>query len=115
MVSPSASNAKIVGEDDHGLAQREQREDRRVDEDELDVRKVEEPRLDQGCHEHEQGEHGDDAELPQPEDEIDEPPGACRVGGRRGRRAGLDCRGHAAASSRCPVAAATIDSSVASA
>ena len=104
----------VAREDDHRLAEREQREDRRVDEDELDVREVEEARLDARGHEHEQDEHGDDAELPQR--------------GRRARRAGAD-RGEprrrpggvgAVAVMRrrlrgWPVAAATIDSSDASA
>ena len=75
----------------------------------LDVREVDEPRLDQRRHEHEEREHRDDPELAHAEDEVDEPPRVRRLGDRCGRR------GHAASSARCPVAAATIDSSEASA
>src|SRR5207248_1317758 len=85
-----------------------------VDEDELDVREIEEARLDRRGHDHEQREDGDDPELADAEDEIDEP---ARVGrGALSRRAGAHLRSrHHAAASICPVAAATIVSSDASA
>src|SRR5471032_54490 len=104
----------VAGEHDHRLTQSEQGEDRRVDEDELDVRQVEEPRLDRRRDEHEQREHRDDPELPDAEDEIDESARVGRFGKRRAPRAWVERRRHAAAWSLCPVAAATIDSSDAS-
>src|SRR5437867_8452514 len=89
----------------------EQREDGRVDEDELNVREVEEARLDARRHEHEEREHRHDPELADTEDEVDEPAGV--AGDADSRRPGprLGRHRHAAATSSCPVAAATIVSS----
>ena len=62
----------VPGEHDHRLADREQREHGRVEQDELELRQAEEARLDRRRHDHEQQEDGDDPELPDPEDQVDE-------------------------------------------
>src|SRR5207253_6101073 len=91
---------------DHRLAEREQGEDRRVDQDEADVVEREEARLEGRRHEHEDPERGEDAELAQPVDPLNEPasPEA------RGSGDSLRAHRHAAAASSWPVAAATIRS-----
>ncbi len=86
------ANGQVVvsADDDHRLAQCEQREHGGVDQDELDVRDVEEPGLDQRRHGDEQDQDDDDARFPDPEGALGEPAraGTRGAGGCRSARPG---------------------------
>ena len=70
----------VPGDDDHRLAEREEREDRPVAEDDVDLRAAEEPRLHRGRDDDQQDESGDDPVGAQAEDEIGQPRApSCRV------------------------------------
>src|SRR6266511_3343359 len=105
----------VPRDDHHRLAEREQREDRGVLEDEVDLGPREVAGLDTRRHDDEDRERGDDAERAEAEDEVDEPARARAAGGRQLARDRVDRGRHAALSASWPVAAATIFSSVASA
>src|SRR4051794_7765419 len=102
----------VAGDDDDGLADREQRDDRDVEQDVADVLGVEEARVDRRRAEDHDREDADEAHLAGADQRVDELAAAAALGGHRGRR-GLGLRAHAAVSS-CPVAARTTDSSSAS-
>src|SRR5215469_13388948 len=62
----------VPADHDHRLAEGEQREHRGVDEDELDVRRAEEPGLHRRGDRDDDGQHHDDARFPDPEDPLGE-------------------------------------------
>jgi hypothetical protein len=104
----------------HRLAQRQQREDRGVDQHELDVRRAEEPVPDRRGNGDEHHQDHEDARFAQPEDPLGQPARplpAGRAGPGASSRplvaAAGDHRPHHAAASCCPMAADMIASSVA--
>src|SRR5712692_2455144 len=102
----------VARQDDERLSERKQREDRRVDEDELDVRRVDEAWLGNSRHCDEENEYRDDAELADAEHEVDDPARIVHRSARCDAVPRVDGGGHAAA---LPVAADTIACSDASA
>src|SRR5581483_7789912 len=103
----------VAADHDHRLAEREQRENRGVEQDELDVDGADEPGLDAGRHGDEDRQDDDDAGFPDLEDALGDPSRAAHSLRDLLRLAGDD-RLHRALASSWPVAAAMIFSSDAS-
>src|ERR1019366_2839966 len=101
----------------HRLANRDECVERRLAEDEANLAAADEARLDQCRDQHQHAEHGDDPERARAQHDVDEPARAGQRGLLRrllgGAHAGLTST--AAGTPACPVAAAMIASSEASA
>src|SRR3954452_1156802 len=102
----------VARDHDDRLADRQQRDDRDIEQDVADVLGVEEARVDRRRAEDDDREDADEADLARADERVDELAPAAAVLAHR-RRRGLRLRAHATPSS-WPVAARTTDSSSAS-